>query len=220
MLLLHFTRSAFSATMEQLLGKKIVRSHLFFQIALTIAVICFSSVSSFQKYSCGRALFSKSPDFRLQTMKGQIEQESIEKVASDAVRAAGNIIRQGSGTIDLSSGTKSKIGSRDIVTECDTNAQVAIIQIIKDKFPSHKFLGEEDVAPGRAAATAAINEKVSEEHLWIIDPIDGTTNFAHGQPLCGVILAYASKGEYLDFGRQPVSSDVACIYIPTLLQCL
>lgn len=131
-------------------------------------------------------------------MKCQSEQVNIEKVASDAVRAAGHIIRQGSGTIDLSTGTKSKIGSRDIVTECDTNAQVAIMQIILDSFPSHKFLGEEDVAPGRAAATKAIDDKIDEEHLWIIDPIDGTTNFAHGQPLCGVILAYASKGEHLE----------------------
>lgn len=186
--------------MAQLARDKFVRCHFYFRLALIIAISCFSSVSSFQKHSCGKALFCNSRGFRLQTTNGKIEQESIEQVASDAVRAAGNIIRQGLGTIDLSSGTKSKINSRDIVTECDTNAQVAIIQIIKDKFPSHKFLGEEDVAPGRAAATAAINEKVEEEHLWIIDPIDGTTNFAHGQPLCGVILAYASKGEYLNVG--------------------
>jgi Inositol monophosphatase family len=190
--------------MEQLLAMKIVRCHRVCRLALIIAISFFSSVSSFQKYSCSKALFRKARDFRLQAMKGHIEQKSIEKVASDAVRAAGNIIRHGSGNIDLSSGTMSKIGSRDLVTECDTNAQVAIIQIIKDAFPSHKFLGEEDVAPGRVAATKAINEKINEEHLWIIDPIDGTTNFAHGQPLCGVILAYASKGKCLDSLADPV----------------
>jgi Inositol monophosphatase family len=197
---------------------KIVRCLCVCRLALIVAISCFSSVLSFQKHSFGKALFGEARDFRLrsmkghieQTLKGHIEQQSIEKVASDAVRAAGNIIRQGSGTIDLSSGTMSKIGSRDLVTECDTNAQVAIIRVIKDKFPTHKFLGEEDVAPGRAAAARAIDEKINEEHLWIIDPIDGTTNFAHGQPLCGVILAYASKGEYLNFEAYLVLSDVAC----------
>ena len=111
--------------------------------------------------------------------------------------AAGKIITDGSGTIDLSSEAQSKIGSRDIVTYCDINAQAIIMKTVSDFYPTHKFLGEEDVAPGREAATKAINEKIDEEHLWIIDPIDGTTNFAHGQPLCGVILAYASKGSCL-----------------------
>jgi myo-inositol-1(or 4)-monophosphatase len=131
-------------------------------------------------------------------------QEDIEKIAHQAVTAAGKIILQGSGNIDLSLDTKSKIGSRDIVTECDINAQQTIKEIISHAFPAHSFLGEEDILPGREAASLAIAEKVDLDHLWIIDPIDGTTNFAHGQPLCGIILAYASKGRVV-FG---------CIYDP------
>ena len=44
----------------------------------------------------------------------------------------------------------------------------------------------------------------TKDNLWIVDPIDGTTNFAHGIPLCGIIIAYASKGELL----------YGCIYDP------
>ena len=122
------------------------------------------------------------------------DQTNIEKVARNAVILAGKIILEGSGTIDLLLDTKSKIGSRDIVTECDINSQISIMNTISTAYSTHKFLGEEDIAPGREAATQALKDKMEEEHLWIIDPIDGTTNFAHGSPLCGVILAYASKG--------------------------
>jgi Inositol monophosphatase family len=131
---------------------------------------------------------------KLSAMSKHADQDNLEATARNAVMAAGKIITEGSGTIDLSSDAKSKIGSRDIVTHCDINAQTIIKKMISDAYPTHKFLGEEDVAPGREAATKEINEKIDEEHLWIIDPIDGTTNFAHGQPLCGVILAYASEG--------------------------
>jgi myo-inositol-1(or 4)-monophosphatase len=102
---------------------------------------------------------------------------------------------QGSGRIDLASDIESKIGSRDIVTEVDKNCQEVIKEAILSFFPTHKFLGEEDVPPGREAASAAIDKLKHEPHLWIVDPIDGTTNFAHGMPLAGVIIAYAQYGE-------------------------
>ena len=131
---------------------------------------------------------------------------ALQRVAIDAVRSAGRYILAGSGTINLNDDVKSKIGSRDIVTKVDEEAQEIIKQTIAKAFPHHTFLGEEDLAPGREAGMKAINEMVDNEHLWIIDPVDGTTNFAHGQSLCGVILAYASKGK-IEFG---------CIYDPFL----
>ena len=75
-------------------------------------------------------------------------QADIENTARNAVLAAGKIILKGSGTIDLSSDTKSKIGSRDIVTECDINAQISIKNTISIAFPTHKFLGEEHTLYG------------------------------------------------------------------------
>lgn len=65
-------------------------------------------------------------------------------------------------------------------------------------FPNHGFLGEEDVPPGKEASAAALDSKLSNSEsdwLWIVDPIDGTTNFVHGMPLCMPSVAVAYKGE-------------------------
>ena len=145
---------------------------------------------------------------------------AVEKTSEDAARKAGNIIRSALGKINLDSGIKSKIGSRDIVTVVDKDAQDIIQKTIMEAFPSHTFLGtqgnvnifdacdrwlssycsilvgEEDIAPGIDASSKATQTYSSAEHLWIVDPIDGTTNFAFGMPLSGVIIAYASKGLY------------------------
>ena len=168
--------------------------------SLIVAALFFCVATSFKVPSIRttsrslKALNAVTSNVEVKAMLKHPDQDNIEAVARSAVMAAGKIITDGSGTIDLSSEAQSKINSRDIVTYCDINAQKIIMKTVSDFYPTHKFLGEEDVAPGREAATQAINEKIDEEHLWIIDPIDGTTNFAHGQPLCGVILAYASKG--------------------------
>jgi len=131
--------------------------------------------------------------------------KDIEDVAVKAALLAGECIRKGRGTINLNTtDIESKIGSRDIVTKVDKESQDIIKNTIISKFPTHKFLGEEDVAAGREASKEAIKKFEKEEHLWIVDPIDGTTNFAHGLPICGVIIAYASRGQVI-FG---------CIYDP------
>jgi myo-inositol-1(or 4)-monophosphatase len=65
-------------------------------------------------------------------------------------------------------------------------------------FPNHDFLGEEDVAPGKEASASALEAKLSSsdsDWLWIVDPIDGTTNFVHGMPLSMPSVAAAYKGE-------------------------
>ena len=129
-----------------------------------------------------------------------------ELVAKMACKLAGKQIVKGSGSINLSTDVESKIGSRDIVTQTDLISQNIIKSTITSFFPTHTFLGEEDILPGREAASQALSEVMTHENLWIIDPVDGTTNFAHGMSLCGIILAYVSKGEVL-FG---------CIYDPFL----
>lgn len=78
-------------------------------------------------------------------------------------------------------------------------------QIIKEtvleSFPSHDFLGEEDVAPGKEASAASLESKLASLELddngwlWIVDPIDGTTNFVHGMPLCMPSVAATYQGE-------------------------
>jgi len=118
----------------------------------------------------------------------------IDKVAAAAVRQAGDVILAGCGSINLSNDIYSKIGSRDIVTEVDKACQTMIKDTIIATFPHHSFLGEEDIDPGIEASVDAIKWYKDAPHLWIVDPIDGTTNFAHGMPLSGVIIAYASYG--------------------------
>lgn len=127
-----------------------------------------------------------------------ITQKDIEDISIKAALLAGECIRKGRGSINLNTtDIESKIGSRDIVTKVDKECQDIIKSTILSKFPNHKFLGEEDIEPGIEASKAAIKRFEQEEHLWIVDPIDGTTNFAHGLPICGVIIAYASKGQVI-----------------------
>ena len=127
----------------------------------------------------------------------------VENVAIQAARAAGEIILNG-GKIDKN--IESKIGDRDIVTNSDKACQEILQKTISNVFPKHSILGEEDVPPGRDAAIQTI-EKLLEsnpEHIWIIDPIDGTTNYACDMKLCGVIISYVNNKE-VQFG---------CIYDP------
>jgi myo-inositol-1(or 4)-monophosphatase len=57
------------------------------------------------------------------------------------------------------------------------------------------MLGEESVPPGSEASSKAIQELMSKEFLWVIDPIDGTTNFVHGIPCSVVSIGIAHRGK-------------------------
>lgn len=79
-----------------------------------------------------------------------------------------------------------KEGINNLVTEADHAAEQAIIQVIRQNFPDHYILSEE------------IGElKSSSEFKWIIDPIDGTVNFANGIPICCVSIAVEHNGSML-----------------------
>jgi myo-inositol-1(or 4)-monophosphatase len=72
---------------------------------------------------------------------------------------------------------------------------------VRATFPHHDFLGEEQVAPGSEASAAALSVKLEsatdDAWLWIVDPIDGTTNFVHGMPLCMPSIAVAFNGKVM-----------------------
>jgi len=79
-----------------------------------------------------------------------------------------------------------KEGINNLVTEADHAAEKAIIEVIKKDFPEHSILSEE------------IGEiKTSSEYKWIIDPIDGTVNFANGIPLCCVSIGLEKDGKMI-----------------------
>ncbi|QTA80354.1 Inositol-1-monophosphatase [Desulfonema limicola] len=76
-----------------------------------------------------------------------------------------------------------KKGPLDLVTEADTGSEKEILKIICSHFPDHSILAEESGA-----------NQVKSDYQWIIDPLDGTTNFAHQVPFFSVSIAFAIKG--------------------------
>lgn len=80
----------------------------------------------------------------------------------------------------------------DLVTETDQKVEQLIISSIKEKYPNHSFIGEESVAAGAPSV-------LTDNPTWIIDPIDGTTNFVHRFPFVSVSIGFAVKKE-IEFG--------------------
>ena len=108
-------------------------------------------------------------------------------IAVRAARVAGSLIVRGfENRDDL---VKQVKGANDYVTQIDKEAEMAIIHKIKQSYPEHSFLGEE------SGETAGDNA----EFQWIIDPLDGTTNFIKGIPHFAVSIALLHKGR-LDQG--------------------
>jgi myo-inositol-1(or 4)-monophosphatase len=98
-------------------------------------------------------------------------------------KIAGEIIRDGFGKqfqIDY------KTNEKNLVTEIDKKSEKEILNFIKKKYPSHAILTEE---------TGEI--KKDSEYLWVIDPLDGTTNFAHGLPIFSVSIGLIRKDEII-----------------------
>jgi len=90
-----------------------------------------------------------------------------------------------------------KLSAHDLVTEVDKGTERLIRKLVHTHFPHHSFLGEEGVEPGPEASAKALADVEQEEYLWIVDPIDGTTNFVHGFPYFCVSIALAHKGEVI-----------------------
>ncbi|MBP1157519.1 MULTISPECIES: inositol monophosphatase family protein [unclassified Paenibacillus] len=90
-----------------------------------------------------------------------------------------------------------KSSVHDLVTEVDKGAEKMIRNLIQTHFPHHAILGEEGVEPGPAASQKALEQVSDAEYLWIVDPLDGTTNFVHGFPFFSVSIALAHKGEVI-----------------------
>lgn len=106
--------------------------------------------------------------------------QPMMNIAVRAARAAGNvIIRQIDHVQDLPVSEKSR---NDFVTEVDRQAEAVIIDTILKSYPDHAILAEESGNQG------------SGEYVWIIDPLDGTTNFLHGFPQYAVSIALQYRG--------------------------
>ena len=104
-------------------------------------------------------------------------------VAIKAARAAGTIINRAA--LDVESVRVSKKMENDFVTEVDQASENTIIETLLNAYPDHGILAEES---GRTHGNP------NAEHVWIIDPLDGTTNFIHGFPFYCVSIALQSRG--------------------------
>src|SRR5260370_4395929 len=100
------------------------------------------------------------------------------QTAIEAARRAGELLLR---KLPLTRQVRYK-GQRDIVTDADEAAQQLIAEIIRERFPQHAFLGEE--GPARADLNGATA-------IWIVDPLDGTTNYARRYPSFCVSVALA-----------------------------
>ena len=101
--------------------------------------------------------------------------------AVKAARRAGAVINRASNSLDTL--TVQHKSLNDLVSEVDRAAEDAIIDTIRSVYPDHAILAEESGASG------------DSEYQWIIDPLDGTTNFLHGFPVYAVSIGLAYKGQ-------------------------
>ena len=103
-------------------------------------------------------------------------------IAVKAALRAGKIINRASNDLDLIKVELKQ--AHDFVTEVDKKAEAAIIEMLRDAYPQYGILAEES---GATAATGSADV----DYRWIIDPLDGTTNFIHGLPQYAVSIALA-----------------------------
>ena len=103
-------------------------------------------------------------------------------VCEEAARAAGAILLDWRGRFKAR-----EKGRADLVTEADLAAQEAIQKLVLGAFPDHGFVGEEDGEPVNPDAP----------FQWIVDPLDGTTNYVHGVPHYATSIALTREGELL-----------------------
>jgi len=105
-------------------------------------------------------------------------------IAVKAARRAGDVINRGARDLDaLNVRTK---GPKDFVSEVDKAAEETIVDTLLNAYPHHAILAEEGTGAGQNAEA---------EYVWIIDPLDGTTNFLHGFPQYCVSIGLQHRGQ-------------------------
>lgn len=106
-------------------------------------------------------------------------------VCEAAARAAGRVLQDWVGRFGVSSK-----GPRDLVTEADFAAQREVRRLVLGAFPAHGFVGEE-AEPGAGQPASGQAGHAGSGTRWIVDPLDGTTNYVHGFPAYCVSIALA-----------------------------
>lgn len=122
--------------------------------------------------------------------------DEFSNACEQAARAGGQVLRDWLGRIRAR-----EKGPKDLVTEADLASQQAIRELLLGRFPDHQFLGEEiDSSDART---------LGEGYCWVVDPLDGTTNYVHQLPNFAVSIALCRGGQAL----------VGTVYDPLLDEC-
>ncbi|MDA1051756.1 MAG: inositol monophosphatase family protein [Planctomycetota bacterium] len=103
--------------------------------------------------------------------------------AGEAARAGGEVLAKYFQTGVIAE-HKNDSETYNLVSVADVEAEQAIVEVIRRAFPGHAVLGEE-----------SHHDDVRSEHLWVVDPLDGTNNFVHGIPHFAVSIAYYHQGQ-------------------------
>ena len=120
--------------------------------------------------------------------------DDFREVCERAARAGGQVLLDWMGKFEIR-----EKGPADLVTDADLASQEIVQQTLLGAFPLHGFLGEENKSiPSR-----------DQGYRWIVDPLDGTTNYAHGIPAFAVSIALERAGEIV----------VGCVYEPVRNDC-
>ncbi|XP_066288604.1 inositol monophosphatase 1-like isoform X1 [Branchiostoma lanceolatum] len=110
----------------------------------------------------------------------------------DCFHAAVEVAREAGEEIRRAFSSEKRIETKscavDLVTETDQKVEKMIISTLREKFPTHSFIGEESAAAGEKV-------ELTDNPTWIIDPVDGTTNFVHGFPFVAVSIALSVNKE-------------------------
>ena len=117
----------------------------------------------------------------LRSLKNFLMQQPMLNTAVRAARSAGDLILRSADKVDQL--RVDQKGRNDYATEVDRMAEREIINIIKTAYPDHAILAEESGA------------HEGNDYVWVIDPLDGTTNFLHGFPQYAVSIALKHKGK-------------------------
>lgn len=130
-------------------------------------------------------------DIRVGSINGSLhwnETDGIEEffnVVIKLVKNAGKMVRS---AFSQKKNIDTKLNGQDLVTETDQAVENMLISSLKERFPTHRFIGEESVSAGNKC-------ELTDHPTWIIDPIDGTNNFVHGNPCIAISIGLAVKKE-------------------------
>ncbi|KAL1235645.1 Inositol monophosphatase ttx-7 [Trichinella pseudospiralis] len=123
------------------------------------------------------------------------------RVVLRLVQESGNLIRDAfrrAGAVNV----MTKTSDVDLVTDVDQKVEQVLVDGIRSKFPDHQFIGEESTAMGKKGT-------FTDAPTWIIDPIDGTTNFVHKVPyVCISIALYMKKEPRIGIVYNPILEEL------------